>query len=455
MRRPILIPWQEVSEMNARSRLRQLPTSSRSALGLTILLALLVSSLVAAQDYEVPGAIPLGEAAPPALVEGSRGTIGDPVPNDGMLNSYVVTAPQGEFTVTTVHGLCKMVREVNAIQKIAVLEKTEAFSDAAVESAKGLGKGAKNLFTKPGKTLKGAAKGAGEMFRDLGDRMSGGEDESSEVEDSSMQQIIGFSKAKRDYAYQFGVDVYSSNETLQKYLNQIAWASFSGGMTFKVATSVATSGLAGAALAVTSTTAALEEVIRDTTPGDLREMTREKLREEGIGEDLINLFIRNEELSPRHQASIAASLVAMEGVEGREYLVRRAANADSYEEGADRVTQAQMYVHIHAKTPLRRFVDIGGDRFVAETADGSIQMAATVDHLAWTENLDQLMQYKNQRLAEQNLQGSRRLWLTGSVSDRAREGLEELDWSVRPGLLEDYVGTLCNPAVPEVTLSEE
>ena len=306
--------------MDARILSALLPQLHSSRLAQAVLLTLLIALPVPAQDYEVPGAIPLREAAPEKLVEESRGTIGDPVPNDGMLNTYSVTAPQGEFTVTTVHGLCKMVREVNAIQEIAVLEKTEAFSDAAVEAAKGLGKGAKNLFTKPGKTFKGAAKGAGQMFRDLGDRMSGGEDESSEVEDSSMQQIIGFSKAKRDYAYQFGVDVYSNNETLQRYLNQIAWASFSGGMVFKVATSVATSGLAGAALAVTSTTAALEEVIRDTTPGDLREMTREKLREEGIGEDLINLLIRNEELSPRHQASIAASLMAMKGVEGRQFF---------------------------------------------------------------------------------------------------------------------------------------
>ena len=437
---------------------RLYPVSSRlygSLFRTAAALAVLASPAAMAQDYEGLEAIPLAKAVPQELIEGSLGQIGDPVANDGMLNTYVVTAPQGEFTVTATHGLCKLVREVNAIQEIAVLEKTEAFSHSAVESAKGLGKGAKNLVTKPGKTFKGAAKGAGQMFRDLGDRMSGGEDESSEVEDSSVKQILGFSKAKQGYAYQFGVDVYSNNETLQKYLNQIAWASFSGGMTFKVATSVATSGLAGAALTVTSTTAALEEVIRDTTPGDLREMTREKLREEGIGEDLINLFIRNEELSPRHQASIAASLMAMKGVEGRRYLVRRAANAKSYEEGFDRQVQAQMYVHIHSETPLQRFIDIGDDRFVGEAKDGSIQLAATVDHLAWTDNVDQLMQYKNQRLAEQNLEGDRQLWLTGTVSQSAREGLDELGWNVRPDLLNDYVGTLCSTAVPTITLTEE
>jgi hypothetical protein len=143
----------------------------------------------------------------------------------------------------------------------------------------------------------------------------------------------------------------------------------------------------------------------------------------------------------------------LEGVKGKKYLIRRAANAKSYEEGFDRQVQTQMYVHIHSETPIRRFVDIGGDRVVAEATDGSLLLAATVDHLVWTEGVDKLMQHKNQRIAQQNLKASRRLWLTGGVSERARQGLAGLGWSVRPNLIHDYVGTLCNPAVPKFTTS--
>jgi hypothetical protein len=118
-----------------------------------------------------------------------------------------------------------------------------------------------------------------------------------------------------------------------------------------------------------------------------------------------------------------------------------------------RFQRYMMYVHIHSETPIRRFVDIGGDRVVAEATDGSLLLAATVDHLVWTEGVDKLMQHKNQRIAQQNLKASRRLWLTGGVSERARQGLAGLGWSVRPNLIHDYVGTLCNPAVPKFTTS--
>ena len=432
-------------------------TSNISVLfqSLTLCLSGMVIAMSAsAQSYESPKNIALADSVPSALIKGSVGSISETVSNDGMLNTYVITAPQGEFSVTTTHGLCKLVREVNAIQEIAVLEKTEAFSDSAVAAAKNLGQGAKSLVTRPGEVIKNAAKGVGEIFRDLGDRIERG-DESSEAEDSGIESFIGFSKAKRDYAYQFGVDAYSNNATLQHYLEQISWAGFSGGIAFNVATTVATSGLAGAAISVTNYSAALEDIIRDTTPGDLRELTREKLGEQGINEDLVNLFIGNAELSPRHQAYIAGAMMMMNGVEGKELLIRRAAHEASYEGGFDRQVQNQMYAHIHAEKPLKRFVSIGDDRFVAEAVDGSVVLAATGDYVLWTENLDELMQYKNSRITELGLDGKRHLWLLGSVSENAQDGLDNLGWSVRPNLVNDYLDTLCNPAVQEVTLEAE
>jgi len=416
-----------------------------------VLLTIFAASNGFAQEYETAGEIPLSNAVPESLLAGSRGTISESVYNDGMLNSYVVTAPQGEFKVTSVHGLCKLVREVNAIQEIAVLEKTEAFSDSAVEAVKNLGKGAAHIVTEPVEAVKNATEGVKEVFRDIGDRIDRG-DESGDTEDGSLKSLIGFSKTKRRYGYEFGVDVYSNNETLQKYLDQIAWAGFSGNVMFNVAATVATSGLAGAAISVTNYTVALEEIIRDTTPGDLRELTRERLLEQGLEEDLVNLFVRNSEMSPRHQAYMAGALMVMGDVEGKQFLLRRAANSKSYEESFDRQVQAQMYAHINSKTPIKRFVSVGDSRVVAEAQDGTVILAATVDHLLWTENLDKLMQFKNERIEEHGLGGKRMLWLTGNASESAHAGLEGLGWDIRPRLIGDYLDTLCSPAVPEVSL---
>jgi len=124
-------------------------------------------------------------------------------------------------------------------------------------------------------------------------------------------------------------------------------------------------------------------------------------------------------------------------------------------EGFDRQVQTQMYAHIHAEKPLKRFVSIGDDRFVAEAVDGSVVLTATGDYVLWTENLDELMQYKNNRITELGLDGKRHLWPLGSVSENGQDGLDNLGWGVRPNLVNDYLDTQCNPAVPAVTLEAE
>ncbi|MEM9303571.1 MAG: hypothetical protein AAGE01_15745, partial [Pseudomonadota bacterium] len=272
--------------------------------------ALVAPTLAVAADYETPGTLPLSTAAPAALVDGIRAQIEDPVSNDGMMNSYTVVTESETYAVVSTHDLCMVAREVNAIAEISKLKGTAAFSESAVEAAKSLGQGAMNIVQDPGAALSGAAAGVGKAFRRLGDRITKG-DESSESEDSGFAQVIGFSKVKREYAYEFGVDVYSNNETLQEYLDNLAWAGYSGGVAFNVAATAATGGLAGAAITATNYTVALEEMIRDSTPGDLRKKTREVLQEQGFGEDLINLFVRNAHLSPRHQTFIAGALATM------------------------------------------------------------------------------------------------------------------------------------------------
>jgi hypothetical protein len=348
--------------------------------------------------------------------------------------------------------LCKLVREVNAIRELAVIDKSDQFSEQAAQSARDMGEVAKRLVKDPGKTLGNAARGAKKIFRDLGESISDDE-QGSEVEDSGFKEIVGFSRMKRQYAYELGVDVYTNNETLDDYLNRLAWAAFSGRVSVKIGASIATSGLAGAATSLTSSTTTVEEIIRDTSPGDLREQTRSQLLEQGINEDLVSLFIRNEELSPRHQGMITGALAAIDLSEGKDHIIRRAAKARSYEEAFDRQVQAQMYLLIDSEIPLRRFVDIGNDRVVAEADDGSLHIAATVDYLVWTNNLEGLMEQKNQRLEGLSLKGERQLWLSGGSSARARDGLAKLGWSVRSKVLWEHAGTVCSPVVSKVSVS--
>ena len=69
----------------------------RRRCGAFAVLLTVLSPVLGAQEYEDLTVVPLAQAAPPEVVEGSIGKIGDPVPNDGMFNSYTVTVPQGPF----------------------------------------------------------------------------------------------------------------------------------------------------------------------------------------------------------------------------------------------------------------------------------------------------------------------------------------------------------------------
>ena len=85
-----------------------------------------------------------------------------------------------------------------------------------------------------------------------------------------MQQMIGFTDAKRKVAISLGVDPYSSNEALQHVLDEISWASFAGGMVFTVETMPIGGGV-GAALTATQVTGnpipiALLSSVRNWTP---------------------------------------------------------------------------------------------------------------------------------------------------------------------------------------------
>src|SRR4029434_5902498 len=65
--------------------------------------------------------------------------------------------------------------------------------------------GFKNLVTSPVQTVSGAASGLGTALRRASDAMTG--PKRSESEDSRVKDFIGFSKTKREYAYDLGVDV--------------------------------------------------------------------------------------------------------------------------------------------------------------------------------------------------------------------------------------------------------
>jgi hypothetical protein len=283
------------------------------------------------------------------------------------------------------------------------------------------------MVFQPVKTLGEAASGVGLMFRRAGDSMFGSK--RSDAEDSKFKNLIGFSNYKREYAYDLGVDVYSRNEVLQDRLNDIAWTGFAGGLTVSAALAAVPGG-AGVAMTAIGTTRLTTAIFKTTPPQDLRRMNTEKLSAMGIDPNTVETFINDSVFTPREQTLLVAALDEMKGVADRERMVQLAALTHNADVAYFRQRQVEMYAGYHRSvSPIERFVAVGPVPG-ARTTKGALVFNIPVDYVAWTEDVAKVVTTAS-GLADQ-LPGIRekQLWVTGTLSPRARAEMQRLKWKV-------------------------
>jgi hypothetical protein len=96
-----------------------------------------------------------------------------------------------------------------------------------------------------------------------------------------------------------------------------------------------------------------------------------------------------------------------------------------------RTRQAQMYAGYNKSvTPLVRFTTF--DPFAASrTANGTLVFNVPVDYLVWTEAVAEAMDGANQLVNKLPDVRGKQLWLTGTLTSRARMEIENRGWVVR------------------------
>ena len=123
-----------------------------------------------------------------------------------------------------------------------------------------------------------------------------------------------------------GVDPYSSNDVLQRELDEISWASFAGGLTFMVGT-LPIGGGVGTALTATRVTDNFDNMLREKSPTDLKMMNRKLLLGMGASSADTERFLSNSAFSPSAQTAFVLNLRELEGVANRGTFVRQAGAA--------------------------------------------------------------------------------------------------------------------------------
>jgi hypothetical protein len=399
----------------------------RAASAVLFAAVLVAQPLAAAQTaYESPVVLSASKILPPELLSGPHHRVQEQVRNDGYLNVYTIDSKFGQFTAVSTAMLRKRVQEIDALAVMEQIKGTKEYGDSIKQAGLDTLTGMKNLITSPVQTVKGTVSGIGAAFRRAGDALSG--PQRSDAEDSRVKDWIGFSKTKREYAYQLGVDVYSDNKVLQDRLDEISWAGYAGGLTWTAAM-MAVPGGAGIAISVAGSNNLLNEIYRTTPPSDLRRMNQDKLAKMGVQGEIADLYVNNSIYTPRQQTILVSALDQMTGVANRGAFVNAAALSDTPTLVYFRQRQAEMYLGYHKNvTQIESFVPIGG--LSAARIRDKIVFNVPLDHLVWTEPLGRFLTAANQKVNEVSGGVQKELWVGGTMSARARQEIEKLGWKL-------------------------
>jgi hypothetical protein len=361
-------------------------------------------------------------------------TIKETVQNDGFVNIYELDTAYGPVTVESTALLMIRLNEIKALKRMEQLKKTQVFKDALKETAKGPFRTAKGLVTAPVKTVTGTVTGIGRWFSDVGRAVVS----SDPHQEGAVKTAIGYAAAKRNFAYEFGVDPYSSFKPLEEELNDIAWTATGGGLTVKVAFA-AIKDTPGTVVQTTGTAASMKKLVRDKSPAELDKINKNKLKAMGVPDNLSEEFIKNPHYNPQEKTLLVGVLDSMKGVPGREVFIKQASLAKEESVARFMRLRAEMMENYNTYvSPVSRIVDVNGAA-LAQKKDGTIIGMFPLDYVAWT---SALMEKESASSASINkLYGNvnKELWITGKFDPVARNVLQAKGWKVEDNVRDKLI----------------
>lgn len=340
-------------------------------------------------------------------------------------NHYTIETPWGYFSAEGDRMLMARIAEARAIGELEKVSRTKEYTEGLKEAAKTPLHAVRGLINDPKESIKGTAKGlwkfagrAGESIKDVAKGRERGQGE-----DNATKQLLGLSKNKRMMAIQLGADPYSSNAVFQEHLENVAWTSTAGAMTFKLAT-LPIGGGAGIALSATSASEQFQQSLRDLAPSDLRVANSKKLIAMGVSPKVAERFLANPAFSPTTQTAFVTALRTLDGVKNRSAFVALAAETATHEEDALFCSgTAQLLATIHAgKDKIASIATLGGFP-VAIAADGRLVVALQWDTAFWSFAAEQFIERASNAKLGQT--GPVVIAITGNVTPRMKAELEK------------------------------
>jgi len=338
------------------------------------------------------------------------------------MDHYTVDSDYGVFEAAGDGALRKLLGEIHALDEFKKIENTEAFGKALVSCAKQPLVFGENLATNPVDTVTGIPKGVASLFINA---YAGVTSKKQAGEDSSAEAMLSLSRYKREYAYNLGVDVYSSNPVFQKELNRVGWAAAVGNLSFSAATAPIGGGI-GMAISYTGFAQTMNDYLREQPPSQIRIDSRKKLSSIGVSSDDIKNFLENKAFTPRHTAVIVGSLMKLKDAAGRDVFIKYANSAGDEEQANFMMNIAQTLTGYNETVSPINEISINSGLVIAKTGNNRALILFPLDYGIWTESIETILKNILATYKSPAEKAQFELWVAGTMSPLMKKNLDLL-----------------------------
>jgi hypothetical protein len=392
------------------------------AVMVTAALMMAVACPAWAGGFEYPGVRQASQILPKNMLAGPHFKVREKVVTYGYLDHWTVDSDFGVFEVTGDGALKALVKEIHAIAALRKISGSDAFVRSLKESAMAPVDLAKGLIHHPVDTVSGIPKGVFQIFGNIGKAITMKHDPS---EDSQIKQLLFVSSWKRDFAHDYGVDVYSSNKVLQKELNRVGWYAAIAGLSVS-AVGAAASATAILVLKDMRLANQLGKALKEEPPGRLRIINEKKLAAMGVPKALSKKYLDNPYFTPRHDTIIVGSLHDMKGARGQGAFLKYLMSAKD-EVAANffqNMAETMRGYHEHV-SPITDITPVGGF-VVAKAANGSHMIPFPLDYGAWTSQAHRYFSYTKANYRDPGFNGKFDIWVRGTVTPLTRRKVTQM-----------------------------
>lgn len=381
------------------------------------------------QDFQsVPIVLKASEVIPRQWLKGPNYTIKERITSDGLVSTYELDTLYGSLIVESTVLLLKRMQELSALHRMEQLQDSDIFADAAKEATANTFYTARDMIGDFSGTMSAVGGGINRIYKGLTSSSSSNDPYQS----SALSSTLGQAATKREFAYKFGVDPYSSYLPLQQMLDSISWTATRGSLTIKAAFSALSliPGGVGVVVSLTSTADSLRSLVRDKTPSELMEINARKLSAMGVSDSVANIFLNNFSYNPSEQTLLVGELANMKTVKDRAMFIVAACHARNENAALFMRVIAQLMGFYNEKVEsIHGFIK--ADRLpLLEKADRTVVAILPLDHLAWTQISADMEGAVSEAIRKIPGIKAKEFLVTGAVDPKARRALDASGWKI-------------------------